>query len=137
VGGANGKVMVCPECQGLPAGQRPLFTQLNRETALRLTCAKLVGLLRADQRLVDEVVAAFRRHVAEAQEPDPAALQSMSARVEKLSQRIGFVMSNPGETDADRAESGMVLRSLRAERSRAEADKAALEAARRRPAVLP
>jgi hypothetical protein len=40
VGGAHGQVMVCPECQGLPAQERRLSSHLNRALALRLTCAR-------------------------------------------------------------------------------------------------
>jgi hypothetical protein len=59
------------------------------------------------------------------------------ARVDKLRQRIGFVMSNPGDTEQDREESAVLLRRLRAKRAEAEMERAALEAARDRPKVVP
>jgi hypothetical protein len=137
VGGGAGKMMVCPECQGLPADQRPLFTQLNRALALRLTCARLAELVRADEALVAQVIAACRHQAEALQQADPSRLAALRARVEKLSQRVRFVMANPGETEADQKESAAELRRLRAERAGAEAERAALEAAAGRPKLIP
>jgi hypothetical protein len=137
VGGTHGKVMFCPECQGMPAEQRPLFTLLNRVVALRRTCERLADVVRADPALIQDVVAAFRREVEAAQQPDPAAPLAATARIEKLSQRIRFIMANPGDTEKDREESAALLRKLRAERADAESAKAALEATRDQPKVVP
>jgi hypothetical protein len=129
VGGANGAAMVCPVCQELPAADRPLFTQMNRALALRLTCARLAGLVRADAALVAAVLAACRQEAEALQRPDPARLAGLKARLDKLSQGIKFALNNPGETQADQNESGAELRRLRAARAEAEAERAALDAA--------
>jgi site-specific DNA recombinase len=137
VGGAQGTAMVCPECQGMSASDRPLFSQLNRVLALELTCRRLAELVRADSELVEQIVTAVRYEADRLQQPDPAALGAATARELKLSERIGFVMSNPGDTDTDRAESAVVLRRLRAERAQVQAEKATLEAARDRRKAVP
>jgi DNA invertase Pin-like site-specific DNA recombinase len=137
VGGPNGRFMLCPECQGLPAAERPLYTHLNRALALRLTCAKLAELVRADEALVAEIVAALQREAEAAQRVDPAKLAALKARLEKLSQRIRFVLANSGDTEADRQESEVELRRMRAERAEVEAERAAMEAAQAEPTAAP
>jgi hypothetical protein len=121
----------------MPADKRPLFTHLNRLTALKLTCAKLADLVRADPALVEDVITVFRRAAQAAQQPDASELAVAATRVEKLSQRVHFVLAHPGETEQDREESAALLRRLRIERADAEASKAALEAARDRPKRIP
>jgi DNA invertase Pin-like site-specific DNA recombinase len=137
VGGADGKFMLCPTCQGLPAAERPLFTQLNRVMALRLTCARLAELVRADPALAADVAAAFKKEADRGQQTDPEWPAAVRRRLEKLSQQIRFVMANPGETQADRDESAAELRRLRGERAEAEAEAAALDAASDRPKAVP
>lgn len=127
VGGVNGKYMVCRDCRGLPAESRPLFSQLPRALALRKTCAALADRIRADADLVARVTAACRRYAAEMQAPDPTRATALEARVTKHDRRIQFVLRNPGETEADQAESEAELRRLRKERA---ADHAELESLR-------
>jgi DNA invertase Pin-like site-specific DNA recombinase len=136
VGGVHGQFMVCPECQALPAPKRPLFTQLNRARALRLTCAKLAELIRPDEALVREVIAACQREVIQGQQPDPERLAAAQGRQEKLTRQIQFLLGNAGDSDADRREAEAALRRLRGERAQVAAEVAELEAARR-PAAVP
>jgi len=137
VGGTEGRYMVCPECQQLPADARPLFTQLRRATALRATCSALADLLRGDPDLVARVGDACRRCAAEAQAPDPARRAALEGRLGKLDRQIAFVLANGGDSDADRAESAVALRALRAERGAARAEFDALEAAAARTVTVP
>jgi hypothetical protein len=136
VGGPGGLAMVCPVCQALPAGRRPLFTQLNRELALRLTCQKLAELIRPDQTLIRDVIAACEREVVRCQQPDPARLAGARARHERLTRQIQFILANPGDSEEDRREAEATLRRLRTERAQAAAEIAQTEAAAR-GAVVP
>ncbi|MDB5313415.1 MAG: Recombinase [Gemmataceae bacterium] len=135
VGGVNGKYLVCKDCRGLPADRRPLFSQLPRALALRKTCETLAGLIRADVDLLGRVTGACRGYAAEQQAPDPARVAAVGARQAKRDQRIKFILRNPGETEADQAESEAELRRLRKERAEDQAALDALRAAARAVAV--
>ena len=137
VGGSHGHVMVCPVCQGLPADQRPVFSQLNRVLALRLTCQKLADLIRADTGLVEEVIKACEQEVLRRQQPDRRREAELRARHEKLTQQIQFILFNAGDSVADRQEAEATLRRLRGERAQTAADLALLEEARQRPVAVP
>ena len=127
VGGVHGMYLVCMDCRGLPAGRRPLFSQLPRALAQRKLCETLAALIRTDADLMSRVIGACQRHAAALQAPDPARVAVLEAGLVKRDQRIRFILRNPGETDADQAESGAELRRLRKERSE---DQAALDALR-------
>lgn len=137
VGGVHGKYMVCRDCHGLPADERPLFSQLPRALALRKTCEALATLVRADADLVSRVTAACRRYAAELQVPDPARAAALEARLAKRDRRIGFVLRNSGDTEADEAESAAELRRLRKERADDQAELDALRAAAGRAVAIP
>jgi DNA invertase Pin-like site-specific DNA recombinase len=137
VGGVHGRAMFCPECKDLPADRRPLFTQLNRERALRVLCAKLGELLAADADLAGRVVAACRQAARDLQQPDPGRTRELKERLSRLTDRIRFVMGNPGETDTDRREAESVLQQLRGERSALQADLARAEGASKKEVAVP
>lgn len=137
VGGGAGKYLVCKDCQGLPADRRPLFSQLPRALALRATCEALAGILRRDPDLEEQVVTACREEAARMQAPDPAHAAGLVARRDRLDRRIGFVLRNPGETDADQAESEGELRRLRRERAEVQAEVDAAAALAARAVVVP
>jgi hypothetical protein len=137
VGGVHGRYMVCRDCRGLPAESRPLFSQLPRALALRKTCAALAALVRADADLVGRVAGACRRYAAELQAPDPARATELEARLARLDRRIKFILNNPGDTDADLAESEAELRRLRKERAEDQARLDALRAAAGRAIAVP
>jgi hypothetical protein len=130
-------MMLCPVCQDLPADQRPLFCQLNRELALRLTCRRLAELVRADEALAADILAALRQEAEAAQQPDPQRLAALKAREETLTRRIKFILSNPGETEADEQEAAAELRRLRGERAQVEAERATQDALMGRPRATP
>jgi hypothetical protein len=137
VAGPHGKHMICMSCRGLRAKQRPLYTQLNRALALKLTCARLADVVREDSDLVGRAIDACKREAARAQQTDPARSQELSRREQKLTERIKFVMNNVGESEADQKESAEELRRLRRERADVQAELARLQAAGGRPVKIP
>jgi DNA invertase Pin-like site-specific DNA recombinase len=137
VGGVHGKYMVCKDCRGLPADRRPLFSQLPRVLALRRLCDTLAGLIRADADLVGRVTDACRHYAARQQAPDPDRVAALEARLAKRDQRIKFIIRNPGETEADQAESAAELRRLRKERADDQAVLDALRAASAKAVAVP
>ena len=132
VAGAHGRYLVCKDCRGLPADTRPLFSQLPRGLALRKTCEALSGLVVEDVELVSQVVEACQVEAARLQTSDPAVLKTLTARRDQFERRIGFILRNPGETDADQAVSEAELKRLRKERGviQAELDVATASATR-------
>lgn len=122
VGGIHGRYMVCKECRGLPAEKRPLFSQLPRAFALRKTCESLTRLVVEDGDLVERVIEACRAEAGRIQTPDPNTLKALTTRRDQFERRIGFILRNPGETDADMANSETELRRLRTERAAAQAE---------------
>lgn len=137
VGGVYGKYMLCRECQKVRAADRPLFSQLPRQPAVRKTCEAVAELIRRDPDLVGRVIDTCRRWAAERQVADPAQSDAVTARRDKLDRRIGFVLRNPGESEADRRESEHALRDLRRERAEAQAELDQLRAAAGRPVRIP
>ena len=137
VGGPHGQVMFCKDCQAIPATERPLFSLLPRKLALEKTCSAVSELIQKQIDLIPRIIIACQRYAAEQQTPDPKLLQNLTSRRAKLDQRIGFVMRNPGETEADQAESSTELRRLRKEREESEAELAGYESARSRIIVVP
>jgi site-specific DNA recombinase len=116
-GGPHGKYMLCKLCRFTTAAQRPLFSHLPRELALRLTCEKLASLIPTDQEFVNRVIAACEREAARVQEPDPAKEAALRRREQQLTHQIQFLMANAGDTESDRQESAESLKSLRRQRT--------------------
>jgi site-specific DNA recombinase len=137
VGGAHGKVMICPECLGMPVEQRPLFSHLNRVLALRLTCEKLADLVKPDDELIGMVIDACKREAGRTQQPDPRQLVEIKRNEQQLTGRIKFVMNNVGESEADQKESAEEMKRLRRERAELQAEIARLECASARPIRIP
>jgi len=105
--------MYCRKCRGVKAEKRPLYTLLNCELALKLTCGRLAELLRLDGEQVENVIEACRREAAAAQQPDPTALSQLKAKEQRLKRSIDFNRRNPGETDEDQADTARLLKQLR------------------------
>ena len=126
VGGVNGKFMFCPVCRADP---EPPVTHLPRVLATRLVCGRLAELVRGDAALVEQVIEACRRHAGALQRPDPGVLREKRQQAERLTQRIKFVMSAPGDTEQDLAENQAALAELRRQRAAVLADLQNLEAA--------
>ncbi len=105
--------------------------------ALQLTCQKLAELIRPDLVLIQDVIAACQQEAIRRQQPDPARLAEVRARHEKLGRQIQFVLTNVGDSDADRREAEETLRRLRSERAQAAADLARMEAETSRSVAIP
>jgi site-specific DNA recombinase len=137
VGGPYGYMMFCKACKETGAGVRPLFTQLNRAVALRLTCRELAGRLRGDEGLAEMIVAACREAAASEGRPAPERLEGLRRQITKAERQIEFLLENLGEVEADRRESGERLRQLRRGRATDAAELAALESPISRSAAIP
>ena len=137
VAGAHGRSMTCPICQRLLAEERPLFTMLNRRLALQKTCEALAELVREDDALVGDIIAACQLEAEAEQRPDPSRLVQLRQEVEKLKRAIEFTNKNPGETEADQEESAKTVRALRNERTGLLAEIGQLEAALQNPIRVP
>jgi len=137
VGAAHGSAMVCKLCKALKVENRPLYSQLDRALALRLTLEKLAALVRGDESLVAQVMAACRREAEAAQRPDPERLEYLKVQVAKKSRAIQINRRNPGETEEDQRESDQIVRQLRAERTQLQAEISQLETARQQCAEVP
>ena len=137
VGGAHGQRLFCKICKGVRREQRPLYSQLHRDLALKLTCEKLANLVVADEKLIEDSIAACQDKAAAAQRPDPQRLASLRSQEAKLTSAIQFVQRNPGDTEADHADSQKSLREFRQERAKISAEIAALTAAHDRKIEIP
>ena len=137
VGGAHGSIVFCPVCRALPAESRPLFTHLNRERALRLTCAKLAELVGLDEPLIDQIVLACQREAETAQRPDPEKEAQLRTKLEKITKTIEFNRRNPGDTPEEQEQTEKLLKQLRRERAEVEADLSTLVAAKKRAIAPP
>ena len=137
IGGAYGRILFCPLCRAIKAEKRPLFTHLNRALAVRLTCRTLAELVRADDQLVAQVIAECQREAEAAQRPDPGELARLRTQDAKLAGKIAFNRRNPGDTPEEQAETEKLLKELRTERAKVQAERAACEAAQNRIIVAP
>jgi DNA invertase Pin-like site-specific DNA recombinase len=137
VSGAFGRHMVCPVCQCMPARKRSLTSWLNRAVAFRLLCEELARRILADQDLVEQVVAACRRAAEGHQHPNPTDESRLKLNLDKTKRSIEFTQRSPGETEEDQADSMRVLRELRTEKAKLEADLRALHLARKAKPKIP
>jgi site-specific DNA recombinase len=137
VGGPYGRSLFCSRCRGTKAEKRPLYTLLNRKLALKLTCDRLAELVRADNKLVQEVIAFCQQEAEKAQQPDPECLQQLRSRDQKLQRSILFNQRNPGELEEEQAATAALIRELRQERNEVLLEIANYEKARERRIVIP
>jgi hypothetical protein len=136
-GGSFGQSMFCRTCQLTSKDKRALYSHLNRQVALRLTCEKLATLLQRDETLVQRVITAVQRETAALQRPDPRQLPALRARQATITRQIQFLMDNLGDTEVDRHEAEIKLRQLRQERAACMAEIHALEDAGTRTIATP
>ncbi|WP_235990540.1 recombinase family protein [Bremerella alba] len=137
VHGWYGKFHACPSCQRMPEDNRPLFSQLNRELAMELTCQKVAELLRTDEGLVDQIMDACVRNLEASQKPDPGRENQLRAQDEKLKRSIEFSLRNLGESEEDAQHTQMFVSELRAERTKVQLELERLAAAKKRVISLP
>lgn len=134
VGGANGRVMLCPRCQNLPASQRRLYSQLNRKLALEATCRALANLIRADTDLARNAVAVCQQEAQRLQQPNLSELPKLDEQVAQCERSMQFVIKNLGD---DEAFSKKQLDELQRERDAAKAAIANIERLRKQAISVP
>jgi hypothetical protein len=102
-----------------------------------MICQSLANLFRRDSNLVREVVAACQQSAEALQRPDPRRLTDLKAEHERLTRAISCTLRNPGESEADLAETDKCIREFRAERAVVARQMEALEAAQVRNIQVP
>lgn len=137
VSGAHASILFCPVCRGIKAEGRPLFTHLNRNLALRLTCEKLAELVHLDEDLVNEIIIACQREADAAQRADPETERQLRAKLDKIKKAIDFNRRNPGESEEEQEQTEKLLRQLRGDWAAIEAELSAIEAAKTRVITPP
>lgn len=137
VGGPQGRILFCPLCRAIKAEKRPLFTHLNRATALRLTCQKLADLVRADDDLVNDIVTACQQSAASLQKPDPEIVSRLRSQASRLSGTITFNRRNPGETAQEQLQTEQLLKDLRRQFNELMSELAVHESAMNTEVVIP
>ncbi len=129
VGGAKGCVLLCPTCRFVEAYERPLFTHLNRELALRLTCETLIEWLEPTEDLVCSIIDTCKRESTSLNQANPESLQVMQAQLKTLGSTIEFNRRNPGITPEEQLRTEAVLKDLRCDQNELLARLRSVEAA--------
>ena len=137
VGGPFGRSLLCPLCRATKAEDRPLYTHLNRELMLQLTCETLVELIRCDSELVQEIIVACQQAAESVQKPDPERLSQLRSDAKKLMSKIEFNRRSPGESDAEQKQTELLLKELRREYSAVSVELGSLETAQSQGIVVP
>jgi hypothetical protein len=137
VTGAFGSHMACPVCMCLPRRKRKLTSWLNRAVAFGQFCDCVAQHILADGDLVEQAINACRKAADEHQRPNPAAESRLKTSLEKIKRAIEFTLKSPGDTEEDQATSSKVLRELRMDQARVEAELRALHAARAAKPKIP
>ena len=133
--GTKGIYQACPVCQ--KEREPALLSLLHRERTQRMVCERLAGVIQDSRALATRVVAECQAQAVALQEPDTTQLDDLERARRKLDQQIGFVLSNSGDTDQDRAESARALQDARARRAAFDVKIATLKAAMNRPINVP
>ena len=76
---------------------------------------------------MNRVITSCQDAAARFQRPDESQLQALQKEVARLTRQIKFLLENAGETDEDRAEAQIQLKTLRDRRMKVEADVRAAE----------
>jgi len=137
VSGAYGKSIRCRSCCCLPTQDRPLYSFLNRQFALKITCETLARLVEQDEDLVHQVMEACRQEAASIQQPDPAKLAQTKAQAEKHKQAIAFNRRYVGVTPEEQEETVKIIKELQVELNVELASIRQMETAGQRAVSLP
>jgi DNA invertase Pin-like site-specific DNA recombinase len=137
VSGSYGMKMHCPICNRLPAAERELFSDLNRELALELICRKIAGLIQGDKQLVQDAMAACALEVEAAQRPDPTRLAPLKSQADQLQRTINLTRRTAGDSEKDQDDAAQQINELQRDRAKVLAQVAELEAASARTPKMP
>ena len=112
-----GGIFWCKRCnRGLPA-DRVLFSGFNRALGLELICQALAQEIEARLPIVEDLIQNAKKMAQDDAEPDRSGIEALQRRLTKLAGNIDFQMDNPGDNDADLAESAAKLKDLRRQRA--------------------
>lgn len=117
VSGAGGRLLTCPLCKAENATEVHLYSAINRAYAHKVICQALVGKIKEDATVIGRAISVAQRHIAAAEQPDTSELQRLEKRKAELSNRVQFILANPGETETDQRENAQQLAMLRADRA--------------------
>ncbi len=137
VGGGFGRNMFCKDCRASLAAARPLFSELNRELALKITCEKIAELIQADNDLVARVIHSCEEAMTAGQQVDPSELKRHRAEEQRLRRRIEFTVRNLGDTHQDDQLATDLVNDLDRQRSIVLAEITRLEAIRGTEVTVP
>lgn len=129
VGGANGRVLLCPTCRFIEVENRPLFTHFNRELALHLTFNKIVEMVRSDVTLVDSIIAGCAGQADKLRRPDPIVIRELRDRSKSIAATIAFNRRNPGVSATEQRDTERLLKELRRDYDEVMAQLTTIEAA--------
>ncbi|MDZ4818316.1 MAG: recombinase family protein [Planctomycetota bacterium] len=137
VAGANGRMMICPVCQLLPAIERQLVSWLNRRNALDLVCRELARRILQDEELIKLVIDACKREAESNQQATCGDVTGLKTKRDKLQRAIDCAMTNVGEADEDKVATARFIRERRVEKAQVEAELSKLTAARKTKVEIP
>ena len=137
VSGPYGRSLLCLLCRATKAEDRPLYTHLNRQLALKLTCDKFLELIKSDAELVHKIISACQQAAELIQRPDPERLAQLRSELQKLMSKIDFNRRNPGESDDEQRQTELLLKELRGQHATAAAELSALESAQEMGVAVP
>ncbi|MDB4679996.1 recombinase family protein [Planctomycetaceae bacterium] len=137
VGGPMGEYMICPACHDQKAKDRFLFSQLNRELALKKICVTLTHLIQGDSNLVDQIIQQCQSAVESQQKPDKGRLSELRKRKQKLKRSTGLLMRQEPDSDAEEQELEGALREKRIQLSQLEVEIARLDSAEHQQIAIP
>lgn len=137
VGGAYGRSLLCPLCRATKAEDRPLYTYLNRQIALKLTCDKLLELIQSDAEMVHKIITACQQAAESIQRPDPERLAQLRSELQKLMKKVDFNRRNPGDSDDEQRQTEIVLKDLRRQHAILSSELSALETAQEMGVAIP
>ena len=135
--GAQARVALCPRCQAVKREKRPLFTHLNRQLALEMTCEALAEQFVPYDALVNKIINVCQQHRDTGDSLDPTSMATLRAKVDSIQSKIEFNHREPGESDEEQLATRRLLNELRHECSIARSDLADHEAVAARDVVVP
>ncbi|MEO5927673.1 MAG: recombinase family protein, partial [Patescibacteria group bacterium] len=127
----------CPNCIGVDAEKRPVFTFCDGQLALNCLLKALQEKILGDDCLVQQIISACRLAAEGQSRPGDAELEVHHAAVRKLTRSIDLLVDNPGDSKEDQRESSDRLKRLRAERNKHGAQLEKIRKQMTSPATVP
>jgi len=133
--GTQARYMMCPVCkaQSKPA----LYSLLDRRLATDLILDCITKALADDKQLAEAAMTICQDCINARGRPEPSEIERLRKQMQKLSERVKYILSMPADTEVDQAENRAQVQELRAQRAKVQSEIAELEELARRPAVVP